>query len=35
MMYLVCIGLGIVLALTIILAAGSLAERRRRKERGW
>lgn len=35
MMYLACIGVGIVLAITILLAVDSLAERRRRKERRW
>lgn len=35
MMYLACIGLGIVLAITILLAVDGIAERRRRKEREW
>lgn len=35
MMYLACIGLGIVLTITVLLAVDSLAVRRRRKERGW
>lgn len=35
MLYLACIGLGTVLAITVLLAVDTLAERRRRKERGW
>lgn len=35
MMYFACIGLGIALAITVLLAVDGLAQRRRRKERGW
>lgn len=35
MLYLACIGLGIVLAITVLLMVDGLAQRRRRKERGW